>query len=52
MEEFTAFDDDLYKPTTNNNSVLLITHMEKSLEASSKWLRQSRLKVNKEKEEL
>jgi hypothetical protein len=26
--------------------------MEKSLEASSKWLRQSRLKVNKEKEEL
>ena len=48
----TCFVDDSSVIRWNKSLALLIVDMEKSLEAITKWLRKSGLKVNDEKTEL
>ncbi len=52
IEEFDAFADDTYIPRWNSNLPMLMDDMKKSLEAITKWLKKSGLKVNQEKTEL
>jgi hypothetical protein len=52
ISESSAFADDSYIPRTHINTASLIVDLEKSLEAITKWLKQSDPKVNQEKTEL
>ena len=48
----TTHADDYFIIRINNNLAALITDMEKSLEATTKWLKKSGLKVNESKTEV
>jgi hypothetical protein len=52
LEPMLAFADDSYVSKCNKSIDILIEDMKKSLEAITKWLRQSGLKVNQEKTDL
>ena len=52
LEVFLAFADDSYVTKCNKSLELLMVDMKKSLEAITKWLRQSGLKVNQAKTDL
>ena len=52
LQDMLAFADDSYVLRSNINQTDLIKDMKKSLEAITKWLRQSGLKVNQSKTEL
>ena len=52
IEEFDAFADDTYIPRWSADVMILMEDMKKSLEAITKWLKKSGLKVNQEKTEL
>ena len=52
LESLLSFTDDSYVTKWNKSISELIKDMEKSLEAITKWLRQSGLKVNQEKTDL
>ena len=47
-----AFADDSYRVEINKNKTDLVKNMEKSLEATTKWLKKSGLKVNNEKTDM
>ncbi len=47
-----SFADDSYNIVRNKNKIELVRDMEKTLEAITKWLRKSGLKVNQEKTDL
>jgi hypothetical protein len=47
--ELTSFADDTYIPKSNYNLENLITDMKTTIRCTTKWLRQSGLKVNDEK---
>ena len=52
IEELLAFADDTFIPKVGESLAELIEDMEKSLEAITKWLKQSGLVVNKAKTEI
>ena len=52
IEPILAFADDSFNFKSHKNKNQLIKDMEKSLEAITKWLKQSGLKVNQEKTDL
>ena len=52
IEDLLAFADDTFIPRVGDSLTKLITDMEKSLEAITKWLRQSGLVVNRTKTEI
>ena len=52
IDEFDAFADDTYIPKCNSEIRILVDDMEKSLEAITKWLKKSGLKVNQDKTEV
>ena len=52
LEKMTCFADDISVLRWNKSLTLLIEDMEKSLEAITKWLRKSGLKVKDKKTEL
>jgi hypothetical protein len=49
LDILDAFADDMFIQKSNYNLQLLISHMEKSLESITKWIKHSGLKVNKSK---
>jgi hypothetical protein len=51
-EDLSAYADDTYVPRWNLSLEQLIKDVEKSLEAITKWLRDSGLKVNQAKTEV
>ena len=51
LADLSAFADDTFIPMSNSSITKLITDMEKSIEAITKWLKQSGLIVNQEKTE-
>jgi site-specific recombinase XerD len=52
IEYFMLFAEDNFIPKVNKNQATLVKVMEKAHEAIPKWLRQSRLKLNRNKMDL
>ena len=52
IETFLSYADDTFIPKSNKSLEILINDVEKSLEAITKWLRDSGLKVNQGKTEI